>query len=192
LLSNSTIEPYFNYNITKKYDLIVTQSISINDIDAFIFDFDGVLTNNYVQLDAQGNEWVSCNRSDGLAFDALRKLNIPAFIISSEKNLVVSARAKKLNIPSIQGVEDKVSAIKNLEIKHGFSPLRLFYVGNDINDFLAMKICGHSACPSDSHPMIKELSEIILENKGGQGIVRELLEKVLKIDLFKVLYLEKK
>ena len=54
----------------KAYNL----NISINDIDAFVFDFDGVLTNNIVHLDQDGKEWISCSRADGLAFDVLRKL----------------------------------------------------------------------------------------------------------------------
>jgi len=68
--------------------------ISLNDIDAFVFDFDGVLTNNLVHLDQDGKEWVSCSRADGLAFDVMRKLEKPSYILSTEKNPVVSARAK--------------------------------------------------------------------------------------------------
>ena len=67
--------------------------ISIDNIDAFVFDFDGVLTNNLVQMDENGTESVSCSRADGLAFDVLKKLNKPAYILSTEKNLVVSWRA---------------------------------------------------------------------------------------------------
>ena len=73
--------------------------ININMIDAFVFDFDGVLTNNLVYLDHHGDEWVSCNRADGLAFDLLLKLNKPTYILSTEKNPVVTARAKKLKVP---------------------------------------------------------------------------------------------
>ena len=60
--------------------------ININMIDACVFDFDGVLTNNLVHLDRHGDEWVSCNRADGLAFDLLHKLNKPTYILSTEKN----------------------------------------------------------------------------------------------------------
>ena len=88
--------------------------MTLDDIDAFVFDFDGVLTNNLVKIDENGKESVSCSRADGLAFDVLRKLNKPAYILSTEKNLVVKARAKKLKIPAIQGVANKVEAIKKL------------------------------------------------------------------------------
>ena len=88
--------------------------IDINKIDLIVFDFDGVLTDNKVIIDQNGNENVICSRSDGLGFDVLKILGKSAYIISSEKNLVVSARAKKLNIPVLQEVIDKAHVIKNL------------------------------------------------------------------------------
>ena len=162
--------------------------MTLDDIDAFVFDFDGVLTNNLVQMDENGKESVSCSRADGLAFDVLRKLNKPAYILSTEKNLVVKARAKKLNIPAIQGVADKVEAIKKLAADNSYSLKNILYVGNDLNDYLVMQLCGYSACPADSHSKIKNVSSIILGTNGGDGIVRELLEEVFNLDFIKILY----
>jgi len=169
----------------------VSQSILIDDIDAFIFDFDGVLTNNLVLIDQDGRELVSCNRSDGLAFDVLRKLKKPTYIVSTEKNLVVSARAKKLNIPLFQGVSDKTKTIQTLVDEYGYSASRILYVGNDLNDFKVMKNCGYTVCPADSHPAIQELSDIVLNTSGGGGVVRELLEDILELNFIEILYKEK-
>jgi YrbI family 3-deoxy-D-manno-octulosonate 8-phosphate phosphatase len=162
--------------------------ILLKDIDALVFDFDGVLTNNLVHLDHHGNEWVSCSRSDGLAFDVLRKLNMPVYILSTEKNLVVSARAKKLQASVIQGVADKVKSIKDLVDMQGYKLDNILYVGNDINDLNVMKICGFTACPSDSHSKIVAIVDIVLRSKGGQGVIRELLENELGLDFEKILY----
>ncbi len=163
-------------------------NITIDDIDAFVFDFDGVLTNNIVHLDQDGKEWVSCCRGDGLAFDLLRKLNKPAYILSTEKNPVVSARANKLKIPAVQGIANKVEGIKALAVKNGFDLARVLYVGNDVNDYRVTRICGYSACPSDSHESIKEIATFVLNSKGGKGVVRELLEGVLKLNFVQILY----
>jgi 3-deoxy-D-manno-octulosonate 8-phosphate phosphatase (KDO 8-P phosphatase) len=160
----------------------------LDDIDAFVFDFDGVLTNNLVIVDQNGKESVSCSRADGLAFDVLRKLNKPAYILSTEKNLVVEARAKKINIPAIQGVVDKAEAIKKLAADNNYSLKNILYVGNDLNDYLVIQLCGYSACPADSHSKIKSVSRITLSTNGGEGIVRELLEEVLKLDFINILY----
>ena len=162
--------------------------MSFDDIDAFVFDFDGVLTNNLVQLDENGKESVSCSRSDGLAFDILKKLNKPAYILSTEKNPVVGARARKLEIQVLQGIENKKDALLNLSQSKGYELSRVLFVGNDLNDFHVMRICGYSACPSDSHLKIKEISDIVLSARGGEGAVRELLEVVLELDFIKILY----
>jgi len=160
----------------------------LDEIDAFVVDFDGVLTNNLVLIDENGKESVSCSRSDGLAFDALRKLNKPVYILSTEKNPVVKARAKKLNIPVIQGTSNKAEEIKELTNQNQFNLKKVLYVGNDLNDYLAMQLCGYTACPADSHPKIKLISNICLNSSGGNGVIRELLEDVFKVDLIKVLY----
>jgi len=162
----------------------------IDQVDAFVFDFDGVLTNNQVHLDQHGTEWVSCSRSDGLAFDLLRKLNKPAYILSTEKNPVVSARAAKLKVSALQGVSNKVTAIQQLAEEKEYDIGKICYIGNDLNDYRVMKQCGITACPADSHPTIKQIAAINLNTLGGQGVVRELLENVFNIDLITTLYPE--
>mgnify|MGYP000976876530 CR=1 FL=1 len=164
------------------------KSIILDKIEAFIFDFDGVLTNNLVYLDQNGKESICCSRADGLAFDVLHKLNKPAFILSTEKNPVVSMRAKKLKITTVQGVSDKVKAIKELAEIKKYNLNNILYVGNDLNDYLVMELCGYTACPADSHPKIKKISDVCLNTNGGNGVVRELLEKVLNLDFIKILY----
>ena len=166
----------------------MTKKILLDEIDAFIFDFDGVLTNNLVHLDESGKEWVTCSRADGLAFDVLHQLKKPAFILSTEENPIVTARAKKLKVPAIQGVSNKVDALVLLSETKGFDLSRILYVGNDLNDFLVMKVCGYAICPADAHPRIKELATIVLTSNGGRGTVRELLEEVLELDFIEILY----
>jgi 3-deoxy-D-manno-octulosonate 8-phosphate phosphatase (KDO 8-P phosphatase) len=167
------------------------EEILLNNIDAFIFDFDGVLTNNLVYLDQNGKESVNCSRADGLAFDVLRKLDKPAFILSTENNPVVTMRAKKLKVPVVQGVADKVEAIKKLVNRNNYNLKNILYVGNDLNDYLVMQLCGYTVCPADSHSKIKSISSIILSANGGDGVVRELLEDVLSLDFIKILYQQK-
>lgn len=164
------------------------KKLHIESVDAFVFDFDGVITNNLVHLDQDGKEWVSCNRSDGLAFDLLRKLNKPAYILSTEKNPVVTARAKKLRVVAIQGVSNKVVALQDLARKEGYKLSRICYVGNDLNDYRVMQACGITACPADSHPTIQKIALVTLKIEGGQGVVRDLLEGVFNLDFIKILY----
>jgi YrbI family 3-deoxy-D-manno-octulosonate 8-phosphate phosphatase len=168
------------------------QNILFDDIDAFIFDFDGVLTNNMVIVDQYGKESVSCSRADGLAFDVLHKLKKSVYILSTEKNPVVTARADKIKVPAIQGVVSKVEGIKQLSKQKMFRIQNTLYVGNDLNDYEAMQLCGYTACPSDSHEIIKSIANIVLKTSGGNGVVRELLEDIFQLNFIKILYQEKR
>jgi len=161
---------------------------SLNKLDAIFFDFDGVLTNNLVLVSEDGKESVFCNRSDGLGFDALRKVGIKYFIISSEKNSIVEARAKKIRAEVFYGVKDKKTKILDLVKERNFNLENCVYVGNDVNDLNSLKLFGHSFCPNDSHELVKKNVDIILKTNGGNGVVRELLEEHLIINCYEVLY----
>ena len=157
----------------------------IKDIQTLIFDFDGVLTDNRVYVDQNGKELVQCSRADGLAFDVFKKLDYTLFILSTEKNPVVTARAQKLSIPVIQGTDRKKDILLKMHEQKKIDLAKTMYVGNDLNDYKAMKICSIKCCPSDSHPKIIEISDIVLKSNGGKGVVREIIEQVLQIDILK-------
>ena len=164
------------------------KSIDIGKVDVIIFDFDGVLTDNSVYLNDSGEEWVKCSRSDGLAFDVLRKLNKCVFILSTEKNKVVSERAKKLKVGVIQSIDNKLDAIDIILKQSNSSLERTLYVGNDLNDHKIMELCGYTACPSDSHLLIKNISQFVLNSPGGYGVAREVIEDVFGLNLLDILY----
>jgi len=162
--------------------------MNINEIDALVFDFDGVLTDNKVLVHQDGSESVLCNRADGLAFDVLRKLKIPTYILSTETNTVVKQRAKKLKVPVIQGASNKLETLAKLCNEKHYDLNKVLFIGNDINDYQVMKACGYSACPSDSHSKIKQISSHVLSSAGGEGVARELLDEIFNLDFIKILY----
>ena len=163
--------------------------MNIESIYLFVFDFDGVLTNNAVYISSENDiEFVKCNRSDGLAFDVIRKIGIKTIILSSEKNPVVQNRAKKLKIQALSGTNDKVASLDLILKDLSFNYDDVFYVGNDINDLNVMLKCKYSACPSDSHALIKEKATFMLKSAGGEGVFREILEDIFHIDTHSILY----
>jgi len=151
----------------------------VDSLDCIIFDFDGVLTDDRVWVDQDGREMVCCSRRDGLGFDILRQSGLKLFILSTETNPVVSQRAAKLKVPAIQGCADKARALTDLAAKEGLDLSRTLYVGNDLNDLAAIRLCGYSACPADAHPAIKDAVTFVLATSGGQGVTREIIESVL-------------
>ena len=131
---------------------------------------------------------ICCHRGDGLAFDVLRKTHLQLFILSTETNSVVTRRGEKLRIPVYQRSKDKKFSLEVLAQEKNFSLGKTLFVGNDLNDYQAMQRCGFSACPSDSHPIILEIATFPLNTKGGNGVVRELVEQSLQIDMLSILY----
>jgi len=151
----------------------------LNKIQLVIYDFDGVMTNNKLLIDQNGNEFVQVSRADGLGVSEIKKLGIDQIIISSEKNAVVSSRARKLGIECIQGTDDKKFSLINYLAAKDLNLANVAFLGNDINDLEVMEIVGISLCPKDAHTKIKKIAKIILKTKGGEGVIRELLELIL-------------
>lgn len=157
-------------------------------IHTIVFDFDGVFTDNKVWIDQKGRESVRCDRGDGLALDVLRRFikendwNLNYFILSKEKNPVVSSRANKLQISCVQGNSNKADYLHAYLAKNKLDPEGLVYAGNDLNDLAAMQLSGFSVAPSDAHPLIQQQANLVLQQKGGEGFVRAFVEKLLGIE----------
>jgi|TARA_B100001964_G_scaffold220800_1_gene264295 YrbI family 3-deoxy-D-manno-octulosonate 8-phosphate phosphatase len=143
-------------------------------INLIVYDFDGVMTDNKVYVDQNGNEMVRVNRADGLGIAKIKKLGIEQIIISTETNLVVSARAKKLGIHYLQGIKNKKITLIDYCNKHRIDLQNVLFIGNDINDKEVMEIVGFKMCPSDAYQEIKKIVDHVLKSKGGEGVVREI------------------
>lgn len=156
--------------------IVLKKQINAANISLIIYDFDGVMTDNKVLVFENGREAVSVNRSDGLAVNIIAKMRITQIIISSEPNGVVRARARKLNIPYINSVNDKKKTVIKYLNKCNISRKRVVFIGNDINDEEAMKFVGYPIAPADAHRQIKKIAKIVLSVNGGNGVVREFLD----------------
>lgn len=142
-----------------------------------VLDFDGVLTDNRVWVNEKGEEMVVANRGDGLGLGLLREIgSVECLVISKERNPVVEARCRKNNLPVLQAVDDKASALKRVMLEKHLKPDEVIYMGNDTNDLPCFDVAGYAACPSDSHPEILRRADIVLTRPGGFGVVRELCD----------------
>jgi YrbI family 3-deoxy-D-manno-octulosonate 8-phosphate phosphatase len=159
-----------------------TQTLSMllpSPLGAVVFDFDGVLTDNRVFVFEDGREAVSCDRGDGLGLTMLRNAGVRMLILSKEQNPVVSARAKKLRIECLQGIDDKPRALSAWLAEHGLAPSSIVYVGNDVNDLECMRLAGCAVAPSDAHSEALRAATYVLALPGGKGAVRELCDAIL-------------
>ncbi len=149
-------------------------------VRALVLDFDGVLTDNRVLVMEDGKEGVLCSRADGMGLEMLRRKGIRILILSKERNAVVGARAEKLGVECLQGIDDKLPAMRRWVQAHGIAMEEVVYAGNDVNDIECLRICGCGVCVADAHPEAKEAADIVLPERGGQGAVRMLCEWIVE------------
>ena len=143
-----------------------------------VFDFDGVFTDNRVWVNEHGDETLAFSRSDGLGLRRLEEVGVRPLIVSMEQNPLVSARAGKLRVDCVQGVEDKLAVLHERTGKLGVALADTAYVGNDINDAECLRAAGVPVVPADAWPEVKPLARWVLSRPGGAGCVREFCDAV--------------
>jgi YrbI family 3-deoxy-D-manno-octulosonate 8-phosphate phosphatase len=149
------------------------------DVDAVVLDFDGTQTDDRVWIDADGRETVVVHRGDGMGIARLRKAGVPVLVLSSETNPVVSARARKLRIPVIQGVESKDVELRKWYEAEGIDPGRILFAGNDVNDLPCFELVGWPVAVADAHDIVRERARAVTTSRGGHGVVREIAAHLL-------------
>lgn len=154
--------------------------IRAEDISLIVYDFDGVMTDNSVILSEDGKESVVVNRSDGLAVSILRDMGLQQIILSKETNSVVSVRAKKLNLPVLQGIDNKEFILQQYCEEKKIPINKVVFIGNDINDVNLMRIAGFPLCPKDAYPEASAVAKFIIPASGGKGVIRELINHIIK------------
>ncbi|WP_300345395.1 HAD hydrolase family protein [Nesterenkonia sp.] len=149
------------------------------DVDALVTDFDGVHTDDRASVHQDGTESVRVSRADGLGLSRLRKTGMPILILSKEQNPVVRARAAKLQVDVLHGVDDKAGAIRHWIRENDLDAARVAYVGNDINDIPALQEVGWPIAVADAKNEVKLAARLILAQRGGDGAVREVCDRIL-------------
>lgn len=152
------------------------------DVAAIVTDFDGVHTDDTVLVDGEGHEFVRVSREDGMGVSRLRRAGIPMLILSTETNPVVGARGHKLRVPVLQAVDDKAEVLAEWAAEQGIALGDIAYLGNDVNDLGAMRAVGWPIAVADAHPLVRAQARVVLSREGGDGAVRELIERVLAAD----------
>ena len=149
-------------------------------VDLLVMDFDGVISDNRVWVDASGREMIAANRSDSLGLVLLRQhTTIRQLVISKERDLVVAALCNKMGVPFLQAVDDKAAALQEYIVKNGLEACHVVFVGNDVNDLPTFSTSGYSVAVADSHPEVLRQADLVLSKKGGHGAVREICDILL-------------
>lgn len=150
-------------------------------IDLVISDFDGVITDNRVWVNADGTEFVAAYRSDSIGVELLRRIGIEVMILSSEPNRVVEARARKMGVQVIHGVgiHHKGRVMREILEQKNIKAENVIYIGNDLNDLPCFEIAGWAIAVADAYPEVLRAADFVLSKTGGHGALRELCDVLL-------------
>lgn len=146
---------------------------AFDDLDAVVLDFDGTQTDDRVLIDSDGRELVAVHRGDGLGIAALRRSGLKLLILSTEQNPVVAARARKLQLPVLHGIDRKDLALKQWCEEQGVAPERVLYVGNDVNDLPCFGLVGWPVAVAGAHDVVRDAARATTTAEGGFGAIRE-------------------
>lgn len=154
----------------------------LNNIKAFIFDVDGVLTDGKVHISENGQLLRQMNVKDGYAMKHAVKKGYEVCIISGGNNPAVKTRLRDLGITNIYlGIEDKMECLDEFSDVYNINLENMCYMGDDIPDLQVMQSVGLAACPQNAVPEIKAISHYVSHHIGGEACARDIIEQVMKV-----------
>lgn len=152
------------------------------EVDTLIFDVDGVFTNSTLLVLESGKLLRQMHTRDGYAVKAALRAGYRVCVITGGKSEGVRIRLQNLGVTDIYvGIQDKIEAYEEYIDLYEIDEEKVLYMGDDLPDYDVMRRVGFPVCPIDASPEIKKLSQYISPVKGGEGCVREVIERTLKI-----------
>lgn len=154
----------------------------LQEVKAFAFDVDGVLSKPEVYLHPTGELMRSMNTKDGYALQYAIKRGYPIAIITGGNTDSVALRFKGLGITDIYLASSyKMEDFKDFIFKYDLTPEQVLYMGDDLPDYEVMRKVGVPCCPADAVEEIKSVAHYISPFGGGEGCVRDVVEQVLRL-----------
>ncbi len=156
-------------------------NFDLKKIRAVIFDIDGVLSANTINMDGEGQPLRTLNIKDGYAIQLAQKMGVRVAILTGGYSEAIEKRYRYLGVEDIyMRCAVKVKAYHDFLGKHGLKNEEILYMGDDIPDFEVMGLVGCPCCPRDAASEIKEISLYVSDLDGGYGCGRDVIEQVLK------------
>tara|TARA_R110001592_G_scaffold316102_3_gene592324 strand:+ start:11989 stop:13155 length:1167 start_codon:yes stop_codon:yes gene_type:complete len=150
-------------------------------------DVDGVLTDGCMYYSEKGDEQKKFNTYDSVAFNFASSLGLKTALLTSENTKLVERRANKMKMDFVrQGVKgsEKLSAALEICDLLGVSIKDCAYIGDDDNCLAILENVGFPFCPANASPRVKSVPNIkVLDKKGGEGVIRELMSMVVGYEI---------
>ena len=151
-------------------------------VKAFVFDYDGVMTDGTVYMDSNGDPLRTSNVKDGYALQLAVKLGYRVAVISGAVCTNITKRMHALGVQDVfVGVPDKVVQLEAFLQQYRLLPGQVAFMGDDIPDLRVMQQVGVPACPADAAEEVRAISRFVSTRPGGRGCVRDLIEQTMKV-----------
>lgn len=155
--------------------------MNVSKVKVVATDVDGVLTDGRIFFDESSQQRKIFSVRDGLAFRLLKIAGMKSVIISGKKIGFARERFTDLGVDLIfEGVEDKLSVMKQICLENGFLMEEICFIGDDILDIPLLKEVGFSVAPSDAIEEVRNIVMYVTKSIGGNGVFRECVEIILK------------
>jgi len=149
-------------------------------IKHLVIDVDGTLTDAGIYYDSLGNELKKFSAKDGTGFNIARAAGIKLIILTGRESDATLRRMTELKADLIlQGIKEKTESLKAYISENSISNKDIGYIGDDVNDLQAMRLCSFIGCPNDACKEVKSLANYISPINGGYGAVRDCIEFLL-------------
>ena len=159
-------------------------------IELIVLDVDGTLTNGAITYTQNGDEIKSFCVKDGLAIASWIKLGKQVAIITGRESKIVERRAKELGIKHFyQGVDNKKEILQNILDELGLSMKDVASIGDDLNDYTMLSSSQIAFVPANASIYVKKIADVVLSKKGGDGAVREMIERLINLEGLQEKYL---
>ncbi|HEX6332679.1 MAG TPA: HAD hydrolase family protein, partial [Flavisolibacter sp.] len=123
------------------------------------------------------------NIKDGLALQMALTNGYRVVVISGGNSGPVLDRLQYLGLTDIRlGLKDKLAFLEQYLQDHNLGWEEVLYMGDDLPDLPVLEKAGLPCCPSDAAYEVKKVSKYISPVAGGSGCVRDVIEKVLKLN----------
>lgn len=154
----------------------------LSTIKTFVFDIDGVLSSQTILLSPDGEPMRTANIHDGYAINLAIKSGYGVAIITGGNSQAVHVRYTALGVKHIYMKSSmKMKDFKHLLENTDYKVEEMVYVGDDIPDYEVMQQVALPIAPADAAPEIKSIAKYISPKKGGQGVARDIIEQVLRV-----------
>ncbi|PRD46171.1 KdsC family phosphatase [Sphingobacterium haloxyli] len=151
-------------------------------IKVLFLDIDGVLTDGSVLVTEQGEQLRRFSVKDGYAIQLAIKHGLRIAVISGGKSQGVIHRLRGLGVEDVfLGVVDKLTLMQEIIRRYDVALSEVGFMGDDMPDLECLKLVGLAMCPQDAVEEIKAVAHYVSPKLGGGGCVRDVIEKILKL-----------